>query len=460
MALPATADPADRSTDAIFPLPLVPFERFMLKDDRGGYPIVYAFRLHFGGQIDREAFAEGVRFASGRHPLLRSVVKGRRWIATDQVPPIYWHGESDPLEPAYAERIDLSREIGVQIFVRQGPQHAAVVFRFHHATCDAMGAYRFFEDLLARYHELVTGESGSLALRELDLERLRTRSTFGLTPPPAKEQIKHLFTGLRESATYYRRAPQPLAAPQPYRKEGYFPPGQEGFATVGIDETLYRQLRKAAKHAGANLNDLLLRDLFLTARTWNAEHGKGDDRDWLQLMMPCGLREGEDKTMPAANVMSYAFLTHRAGEGDDPARLLSELVEATEAIRKYRLSLYFIGAIATVDAVPGLLHTLMRLPRCFATTVLTNVGDPSRRFSVRFPRENGLLRIGNLLLEDIDGAPPVRPRTRAGFSAHTYGGRMRLGIRCDRHHFTLEDMQRLLDSFLTQLTQTAGANEG
>jgi len=455
----AASPPSDTKLDDVFPLPMAPFERFMLLDDRPRYPIVFAFRLRFRGHIEREPMEEGVRFAAARHPLLRSLVHGRKWITTDRVPQIVWGAEGEPLEEGYADAIDLRRDTGVQIWVRQGEKQAEMLFRFHHATVDAMGAYQFFEDMLAKYHSLAAPQGKPLTLRELDAERLRERGSFGLTPPPIKEQLKQLFAGLREAATYYRRVPQPLATPQPFRESGYFPAGHDGFLSAGIDQRLFRRLRSAAQKAGASLNDLLLRDLFRTARQWNARRGRDDAESWMQLMMPCGLRESEDKTMPAANVMSYAFLTQKAAEVDDPQSLLTKLAEATEAIRRYRLSLYFVGAVGTADAVPGLLGALLRMPRCFATTLLTNVGDPSRRFSPRFPRQDGLVQAGNLVLQDVDGAPPLRPRTRASFSAHTYGGRMRIGIRCDRYYFTVEDMQELLDLYFEQLEESASAEQ-
>ena len=56
----------------IFPLPLTPFEEYMLTDDRPGCPMTFLFRLRFSGRFRREAFASALRTAVSRHPLLRT----------------------------------------------------------------------------------------------------------------------------------------------------------------------------------------------------------------------------------------------------------------------------------------------------------------------------------------------------------------------------------------------------
>ena len=94
--------------------------------------------------------------------------------------------------------------------------------------------------------------------------------------------------------------------------------------------------------------------------------------------------------MPAANVMSFAFIDRRAGDCSRNNLVLVDSIRAEmDAIKRLRLSLYFIGQIGILAAIPGLMRRVMSMNRCFASAVLTNVGDPMRRFSgaVRTPRE-------------------------------------------------------------------------
>ncbi len=74
--------------------------------------------------------------------------------------------------------------------------------------------------------------------------------------------------------------------------------------------------------------------------------------------------------MPAANVMSFAALSTAAAW-----RLLANMVCALvdsirtemESIRRLRLSLYFIGQIGILAAIPGLMRRVMSMNRCFAS---------------------------------------------------------------------------------------------
>ena len=72
-----------------FPLPLVAFEEYMLRDDRPGYPMSIIARLRFAGQLERRATAEALQTVVARHPLLRATIRktpaGRlEWIAADR----------------------------------------------------------------------------------------------------------------------------------------------------------------------------------------------------------------------------------------------------------------------------------------------------------------------------------------------------------------------------------------
>ena len=110
--------------------------------------------------------------------------------------------------------------------------------------------------------------------------------------------------------------------------------------------------------------------------------------------------------MPAANAMSFSFVTRGANACDDPAKLLASIREETDAVRRGKLSLYFLGSLDTLQSL-GLLARVLRRDFCFATAVLTNLGDSTRRFATRFPRVAEGLTIGNLVYEGVDAVPPV-----------------------------------------------------
>jgi hypothetical protein len=91
----------------------------------------------------------------------------------------------------------------------------------------------------------------------------------------------------------------------------------------------------------------------------------------------------------------------------------------------------------------------------FATVVLSNLGEISRRFGVRFPHQDGRLLMGNLLFRRLIAAPPVRPMTRAAFVLNVYHGELTVSVRCDPHLFAEEDAEKFLDGLAGRLRQTA-----
>src|SRR5688572_4783806 len=58
------------------PLPLTPFERYMLADDQPAFPMVAIVELEFGGSLRRDLLVQSLGPALLRHPLLWARVSG------------------------------------------------------------------------------------------------------------------------------------------------------------------------------------------------------------------------------------------------------------------------------------------------------------------------------------------------------------------------------------------------
>jgi hypothetical protein len=211
----------------------------------------------------------------------------------------------------------------------------------------------------------------------------------------------------------------------------------------------------AAAAKDVTVNDLLLRDMFLTMRRWNASLGATSARQWLRTTVPTSLRYRKALRMPAANMIGYAFLTHRAAECDDPAALLTSLSAEMKAVTQWGLGTFFVKAIEYADRIPGLLWTVSRLNRRFSTLVFSNLGDIARRFRARFPTEEGRVVAGNLVLRNLYGAPPVRPGTRIAIAIVSYAQQLTFVASYDRKHFTSAAATSFLEMFREQLVRTA-----
>ena len=186
-----------------------------------------------------------------------------------------------PLGDRYDEPIDLTTEIGLRIWVRQGTDRATVLFHFHHACGDALGAFSFVEDFLALYSTL-SPQGPAVRLRPLEPKRLLRR---GLSSAPPRKWYQHpvdFFCGLVEAITFLLQAPAPLASPNRPAADGKR--GRAEMLTRSLGQDLTGKMRAAATRARATVNDVLLCNLFVTINRWNAAHGQ--KTRWLRILMP------------------------------------------------------------------------------------------------------------------------------------------------------------------------------
>ena len=433
----------------------------MLADDQPGYPMTFVIRLQVAGQIDRPAFEEALAEALLRHPLLRALVstakRGMPCWTLPEAPPVAidWRSDTEPATCPADQPIDLAGETGLRIWVRQGPDRATITLQFHHACTDGTGAYRFLGDLLAGYGMRMGPGDYPPTYGDVDASLLRTRKDRAMSLSAYTTWTRRTPLALRELWKILRRQPSPLAPPGTAIAHGSQAGDFPGFVSYSFDRTRHERLRSVAGAQGVTLNDLLLRDLFVTLARWQDEHLSWFRPRRLRIMMPTELRGTEDYAMPAANMVAYTFLACSAGEVRQPEKLLRTIRDRTALIKHERSGTRFMDMIFGASKFRGLLPFILRRKLCMASAILSNVADPSRRFTARLPRQAGQIVAGNLVVEEITGVPPLRPGTRATFSISQYDRRLTISLRCDPHLFRMEDAASLLGLFVEQLDRSA-----
>ena len=454
MPIPAMIE---KSHPGLFPLPLTPFEIFMLTDDRPDYPMTFPCQLKFSGQMDREAFASALDEALSRHPLFCALVDRRSgpcWRLADGLKPrVDWDACGVPLRCPDGERIDLTREVGLRIWVREGDGTTELTLQVQHCSSDGVGVGRFLGDLLAAYGARTGSGGRSPVLPPVDAANLLKRGHFEVVAPSEPvSRGRAAWEAVREAGKWLWWRPTPLCAPN---SRPPTPADFPGIHSHTFDEVQTRRLRSAATQQHVSLNDLFLRDLFHAIVDWNERIRPARPGSRLRINMPINLRSRIHNRMPAANAMSFAFLTRRLDQCRDRRALLNGIRRETDVIRRCGLGMYFLGGVACSQRVPGLLRLAVAGHRCFSTAVCSHMGEASRRFGVRFPREAGNKVVaGNVILENVTATPPVRPKTRAAFTTSIYAGTLTVSVRCDPHLFAAEDSRRLLGLYVEKLTNS------
>jgi hypothetical protein len=195
-----------------------------------------------------------------------------------------------------------------------------------------------------------------------------------------------------------------------------------------------------------------VRDLFVTLAEWNRQATSQRTRGWLRVLMPVDLRGRGDRLMSAANCMSYVPLNRRAEDCVDERAeaLLAGLRDEARAARRSGLGRVFLGALDLLLA-SRVLSPMLAREQCLATAVLTNLGNPTHRFTARFPRHDGRVVAGDLRVDEIAGVTPLRPLTRASFAVGTYAGNLGVSLLADPRNFTHEDARRLLSAYTERI---------
>lgn len=431
-----------------WPAPLTPIEWFMLESEEPQYPLTFFGEFVFQGQMRRPEFELAFKATLERHPLIMSRVgrdsAGRRaWVDGRDTPPtLDWAPEGIPR--TRSGDIVLERETGVRVWVRVDGQSTRLMFETHHACCDGHGAMRFVEDLLAAYAAACNGVPLELALAPVDWRMLERRGEVS-SAASAQTPRGAALGVIRHALNYLGSRPRPLAA-RAHRLAG--PEELPGMLTHILDESQSSAIRAAISRQRGTINDRALAIVLRILADWNLRHDLRADQGILRVLMPTDLRMPGDERLPAANRMTFAFISRRAVDCDDSPAFHAGLRAETSLIQRERLGVAFVHAMRALQHLPGALPLITRVTSCQATAVLSNVGDPTRRFQARFPRQAGRLVVGDLVLESITAGPPLRRGTRAAFFVSAYGGRMVLTLRCDSRLISSADAQSLMQSYV------------
>jgi hypothetical protein len=450
--------------------PVAPLERYLLADDRHdpngrgmSFPVTFSFLGRMNDPLWRLAVANAIE----RHPLLGCRLKlGRRPA---------WLNMGTPAEACQAAADAAARSPSGRIYPTQSPPFSwsiherddgcDVVFQFHHAAVDGVGALQFIGDCFQQYHQQL-GNDGSTRLPPLDSRLLANRASlrFDETPRSVHSEVSVQPLSIpAEMKRFFLRRISPLA--KDLAKSQGQPTGDESksrkssaLTTVGHQSDLFQveidqadtdRVRNFAVTAGVTVNDWAMRCLLLAMREHNLHHGKLGR--WYRLTMPANLRGRKEKRLPACNRIGFAFIDRDLAQLPNLDELLASLAWENELVRNQKLAGEFLGVLAGIARVPGLMRLLTSARLQATSAVFSNIGDPLRRFHWRPPIVDGLSQIGNLRLIGFAGAPPVRPGTPASFLLHQLCGRIHLNLLVDRRVLGPQAAHRLLFAWRNRL---------
>jgi hypothetical protein len=433
---------------------MVSFEHYMLADDRPTHSMAVQMRFWFSGVFDRKAFLTALDAILDRHPIFQMTTIGNatqrtrtiKWAptATKSAPYLCWKSAEESItHPKSPFHIDLSREIGLRLWVRENSANSTteILTQFHHSVCDGIGMLQFVEDLLIHYG-IACGIPAPQP-RKIDPDLFVKRGDFWLSQPQWRRRA---FKDFKRAFNFFRSLAQPLATPK--TQDGSTTKIADLFASERriLSEQTLKNIRGVSRQAGATVNDILLFELFKTLSAWNRRLGKFLLKTRIALAV--SLRHANDEKQSSMNIVSMVFLdkTHRQVQRQD---LLKSIIEETIDVKNNRMGITLPRVMRFFGRLPYAILIFMRLPLCSATAVLTNLG--STLSNSPLVGEDGKLRVGNIVLERYELLPPVRPKTSASFAINYYTGKLSVTLRYDSTRLTRQTAIRLLDEFTARL---------
>jgi hypothetical protein len=428
-------------------LPLTIFEKYMFFDDRPEYPMDSFRRLIFSGSLDTDVFVQALAAVVQWNPMLRSIVlkKGRNlyWKEADR--PLFVKKTKGSACPV-PERIQIQSEPGLKIYFAEGDRQTQVLLQFHHAVSDGIGEMEFIGDVLTDYAVRITGQTPPDNPRKIDPELLKIRGKSGLT---MKKYFRYFFDTALTTKQILFGNPSPLTPclAEPKILDIYYT-----FCRQELSHEETQHYLSAAKQNGATVNEMLLRDLFLTLGSWRQHWVDLRTNPMFRVAVPMNLRTEEHRYIPASNTVTMLFLDRRYRQCLDgnSEKLLQGIRREMGWIRRTEQKHCLLTTLLARNRLPGGLAMALRYPQCRSTVVLSNLGRILE--SLPLPRrEDGCVKVGEAVLEDVDANPPIRPETLISFSVLMYAGRLRLVLRHDSQNMTEEQANDFLQRFMTAI---------
>lgn len=436
-------------------IPLTHFEELMLHQDCPAYPASCFVRLRFQGRLQPDEFESAAKTTIARHPLLHSTVEklGQKhvWCEGVVAPKITWNDTDDQPYLGIGQ-LDVTANHGLHFHVRLWQDQSEVLIQFHHACCDGIAIYQVVRDLLMAYAAEFPNER-NVALPPIDDTLLKTRASSGRRGRAFLKLVLNQAARLPHVWNFFARTPAQLVPHDTCDNNAAAPEQFPGLISQHFDTATSKALRNSLE-LGVTLNDLLMRDLFLTIRDFRKLKRTGDKNHWLRLMIPTNLRQPAQYRAPAANTIGAVFLDRRASGMDDHERLLHGIRNEMDQVKQLELGHLFDFSLFAQSLVPGVLRRAAHPKRCCVTAVFTNIGRVLTRCAL--PRVDGRWQSGNVVLLTTEAAAPIARNVCASFSATWYAGGLSLSLHYDQRAMSPSAANILLGMLTQRVEISAG----
>ena len=426
---------------------LSPFDVLMLLDERPGYPMCFFIETHLTGDLSLQRIRTAIEDATQRHPRLRSCAQysthGWQWILSNQPPQIVQLERTPNKESeAFAFRpFNIRQEPGIRfVVIPKSNEQWSIILQVHHSVCDGLGALDFLGDIWSLYHGNQPTDFRTHS---------RTKNIQPHLENDGNQNIKGDHQHTRQTIAFATFRPSRITSSN---SANNFPHGRKPFQSFTLPATIVKSLRKRASQSNATTNDIIVAASILAIHKWNKSQGKADKR--IRITMPVNLRPPRER-QPASNQIGYAFLDRRPGQLRDPPEVIKSIAEASRWIQHSGAAGMFLVVLGVFLKCTWVLRLITRLPACFSTAVVSNLGNVQSRMRAKVPKAGGCDKPGGLSITNISAVPPVRPGTALSMCITSYCGQLTITTMTDSSQLTPGDSLELTNLLQAQIEHLA-----
>ncbi|MDR1484011.1 MAG: hypothetical protein LBT09_04220 [Planctomycetaceae bacterium] len=433
-------------------IPLTVFEKYMLFDDSASYPMDSFRFFRFSGKLEVDLFVLSIESVVRFQPLLSAKIRfdsrlGYVWEHVSQ--PVFVRRITTPISTRIPtpERIDIFNEAGFKVYIVEDSFGCSVLFQFHHTVSDGLGEMDLLADILTDYNDRVNGKVPKENPRNLDFSLLKLRGSSGLT---LAKYFRYFIDTAFTTHQLLFCSPSPLV---PCKKCDLSVPDPDYYQCIstGLPSESTVNYFSFAKRNNVTINDLLIRDLFLTINKCRQEWGHSCRGVLWRVSMPMSLRTSLHERIPASNNVTMVFLDRRSSACADADKLLRGVGRETRWIKRAEQKHVLILSLRICNLLPGGIGRMLRARECRATAVLSNLGRVFDGLTIP-RRKDGCLEIGGAVLEEVDATPPIRLGTLVSISALTYAGKLRLILRYDAKNMNQNQANQFMQTYTNHIT--------
>ena len=337
-----------------------------------------------------------------------------------------------------------------------------VLFAVDHALTDGVAGMGFVREWMTAYHNLRTGADVGRGLAKLDWQRWKSRSKLGLLKWSFLKYLPCQAIGLFGATKFIFRKFSTVEPNDDFKSTDI---GHPGIVGRTLSARLTAELSDRAERLGVSTNSLLMTILFRALKrirssieSNNIKSCTWQERNWLRLVVPIGIRGIGDRKLPLTNKTSLVQIERTFEQVANADGAAQSLDREIRIIMGFKLDLVFLIAIRLAGIVPGLIRWVASNQKSRGTAVFTNLGQPFRK-----SRACNFREVGELSLVDYDVCGPLRSGTPLNFAWSTFRQTPedkaevhgRLSLHFDRQIISLDAANIIVDAFADELSDVA-----